>query len=143
MIPILAVIGFGTCCLLFGADDPKQKVQVSNTQRMDFPSNGTLRLKNSIGSLTVEAWDRPEVEITTIKSTKVEFGARDREKATHDLERVRVAAERRGDELDITTDFPRYRTFPPPYPLAGKANFALEYRIKAPSTARIIADHEC
>jgi hypothetical protein len=141
-IRILVVIGFGTTCLLPAADEAMQKVQVSNTQRIDFPSGGTLRLTNSIGVLTVEAWDRPDVEITTIKSTKLAYDARGREKATHELERVRVAAERRGDELVITTDYPRYRTFPPPYPLAGKANFDLEYRIKAPSTARLIANHD-
>lgn len=136
---ILAVIGFGTACLL-AADEPKQKVQVSNTQRVDFPSGGTLRLTNSIGVLTVEAWDRQDVEITTIKSTKFACEARDREKAAHELEKVHVAVERRGDELVVTTDFPRYRIFPPPYPLAGKANFDLEYRIQAPTTARLIAD---
>ena len=114
---------------------------MSKTERMDFPSGGTLRLTNSIGVLTVEAWDRPDVEITTIKSTKVAYDAREREKATHELDRVRVTAERRGDELVITTDFPRYRAFPP-YPLAGETNFDLEYRIKAPSTARLIADHD-
>ena len=111
---ILAVIGFGTSCLLLAADEPKQKVQVSNIERMDFPSNGTLRLTNSIGVLTVEGWDRPDVEITTTKATKVAYDARGREKATHELERVGVAAERRGGELVITTDFPRYRTFSSP-----------------------------
>jgi hypothetical protein len=140
-IRILAILGFGAACLL-AADGTKQKVQVSKTERIDFPSGGTLRLTNSIGVLTVEAWDRPDVEITTIKSTKIAYDASDREKAAHELERVHVVAERRADELVITTDFPRYRTFPPPYPLAGKANFDLEYRIKAPSAARVIADHD-
>lgn len=139
---IWAIIGFGTAGLLLTAGEPKQRVQVSSTERVDFPSGGTLRLANSIGALTVEAWDRPDVEITTIKSTKAEYEARDREKATQELERVYVASQRRGNELVITTDFPRYRIFPPPYPLGGKANFNLEYRIKAPSTARLIADHD-
>jgi hypothetical protein len=136
---ILTLIGFGTACLLLAADEPKQKVQVSKTERMDFPSGGTLRLTNSFGVLTVEAWDRPGVEITTIRFTKAAYDAREREKATHELDKVRVAAERRGDELVITTDFPRHGTFPP-YPL-GETNFDLEYRIKAPSTARFIAEH--
>ncbi|MGA2741369.1 MAG: hypothetical protein ABSG65_28525 [Bryobacteraceae bacterium] len=66
-IQILAVLGFGTGCLLLAADEPKQKVPVSGTQRMDLPPDGTLRLTKSTGLLTVEAWDRPDVEITTIK----------------------------------------------------------------------------
>jgi hypothetical protein len=139
---ILAVIGFGATCLLFGADEIKQKAQVSKTEHIDFPSGGTLRLTNSVGVLTVEGWDRPDVEITTIKSTKVAYDSRDREKAQRLLDRVRVTAERRGDEVVIATDFPRYRTFPPPYPLARETNFDLEYRIKAPNSARLIADHD-
>jgi hypothetical protein len=139
---ILAVIAFGAACLMFGADEPKQKVQVSKTERMDFPSGGTIRLMNSIGVLTVEAWDRPDVEITTTKSTQGEYEARDREKASHSLDNVSIATERRGDELVITTTFPRYRTFPLSYPLAGDANLDVEYRIKAPSAARLIANHK-
>jgi len=143
---ILAAIGFGTGCLLFAADAPKQygskqKVEVSKTQRIDFPSGGTLRFKNSVGVLTVEAWDRPDVEITTIKSTKVDVDASDREKATRKLDRVNVATERQGDELVVTTDFPWHRAFRLPYPLSGETNFNMEYRIKAPANARIIADH--
>jgi len=115
-IRILAVIGFGTGGLLLAAGEPKQTAPVSKTVRMDFPSGGTLRLTKSVGVLTVEAWDRPDVEFTTITS----------------WDKVRVAAERHGDELVVTTDFPRHRTC---------SRVDLEYRIKAPSTARIIAAH--
>lgn len=143
---MLAAMGFGTGCLLLAADppkqdEPKQKVQVSKTERIDFPSGGTLRFKNSVGVLTVEAWDRPDVEMTTIKSTKAEFEALGRDKGVHELDRVKVAAERHGDELVITTSFPWHRPFGLLYPLSGQTNFDLEYQIKAPANARIIADH--
>jgi hypothetical protein len=134
MMRRLAVIGFGATCLLLGADEARQKAQVSNTERIDFPPGGTLRLTNSIGMLTVEAWDRPDVEITTIKSTKDENDRR--EKAA--LDKVHVGAARRGDQLVITTDFPRHRFR---HPLAGEGTFDLEYRIKAPANARVIANH--
>jgi hypothetical protein len=144
-IRILAAIGLGTGCPLLAADkpkdEPKQKVQVSKTERIDFPSGGTLRFRNSVGVLTVEAWDRPDVEMTTIKSTKVEIDATKREKATHELDRVSVAAERKGDELVIATTFPGHRPFRTFYPLSGEPNFDLEYHIKAPANAKIIADH--
>ncbi len=107
---ILAVIGFGTTYLLFAAGELKEKAHVS------------------------------KVEVTTIKSTKVAYDSREREKAMHELDRVRVAAERRGNEVVVTTDFPRHRAFPRPYPLGGGTNFDLEYHIKAPSTARLIAN---
>jgi Putative adhesin len=124
-----------------GQAAPRQKVEVSKTQRFDFPSGGTLRFRNSVGLLTVEAWDRADVEITTIKSTKAEVDASERDKATHDLDRVHIATERHGDELVVSTSFPAHRPFGIFYPLSGRINFDLEYRIKAPANARIIADH--
>ncbi len=147
---LLAAIGFGTCCLLLagaepkqsGQAEPKQYLRVSNTQRFDFPAGGTLRLKDSVGLLTVEAWDQPGIEITTIKSAKAEVGVTEREKATHQLEMVHVAAERDGDEVAITTEFPRHLAFPP-NPLAADVNVELEIRIKAPAATRIVDnDHK-
>jgi|HubBroStandDraft_1064217.scaffolds.fasta_scaffold00938_11 hypothetical protein len=115
-IRILAVLGFGAGSLLLAADEPQQKAPAANTQRMDFPSGGALRFTKSTGILTVEAWDRPDVEITTIASS----------------DKVRVTAARHGDELVVTTDFPGHRAF---------SIFDLEIRVKAPSTATIIAAH--
>jgi hypothetical protein len=149
---ILAVTGFGATALLFAADQPKQdqvkldqpkqKVQVSKTERLDFPAGGTLRLTNSVGTLTVEAWDRPDVEITTIKSTLDEYPASERDKATHQLDKVSFATERQGNELAITTKFPRYGVFPLSYPLAGAPKLDVEYRIKVTSSARLIVNHD-
>lgn len=95
MTRIVAVLAFGATGLLFAADQPNEKVQVSKTERMDFPSSGTLRLTNSIGVPTVEAWDRPDVEITAIKSIKDEYDAGEREKATRELDKVQIVPERR------------------------------------------------
>jgi hypothetical protein len=150
-IPILAVIGLGTGCLLLAVDQPKQgapnlsepkpAMQVSKTDRFEFPANGTLHFINSVGVLTVEAWDRPDVEITTIKSTRADVDAGGLEKARRSLDTVNVATERHGDELVVTTTFPGHRPFSLPYPLSGNTSFNLEYRIKAPASARIVANH--
>src|SRR5580704_17744521 len=51
---------------------------VTKTERFDFPAGGTLRLKNSIGELTVEGWDQPGIEITTIKSPRKPMALLDR-----------------------------------------------------------------
>ena len=153
---ILVAIGLGTGSLLPAADLPKQgapsvrkpnlgepkpAVEVSKTDRFDFPANGTLRFINSVGVLTIEAWDRPDVEITTIKSTKGDVGAGGLEKARRRLDKVKVATERHGDELVVTTDFPGHRPFRIFYPVSGNTGFNLEYRIKAPASARIVARH--
>jgi hypothetical protein len=46
---ILAVIGVGAGCLLLATDEPNQYVQISGTERMDFPPGGTLRLTKEEG----------------------------------------------------------------------------------------------
>ena len=121
---------YGISCLLTAAE-PKQKVRVEHTERADFPSGGLLRLKNSGGEVTVEGWDRPDAEITTIKSI---YTSGTREKASRDLEKVRISIERRGDELVITTHFPG---------MASPSRAArLEYRIKAPRNARLAVAHK-
>jgi hypothetical protein len=137
----LIAISLGAGCLLFAADEPKEKIQVSKTEHFDFPSDGMLRFKHSVGVLTVEAWDQPGVEFTTIRTTKAQFDAGERARGTRQLEKVKVATERHGDELVVTTEFPAHRPFGLPYPLSGNTGFDLEYRIKAPANTRIVADH--
>src|SRR5580658_33673 len=138
----VAVFSLCVACLLLGDDEARQKVQVSKTEKVDFPANGTLRLQNSTGELTIEGWDQPGVEITTIKSSKEEYLAADRDKAAKELDRVQVSAKRTGDELVITTEYPRHRAFPSVTPLQTVTNFDLEYVIKVPRNAKLIVRHE-
>jgi len=140
-----ALIGLGICRLL-GAEDPvagnrgPQKVQVTNTERSDFPSGGTLHLKNSIGELTIEGWDQTGMEMTTIKSSKIAVEGPERDKAVKLLDRVKIATERKGDEVTISTDFPKHSKIARPF--LGKTDFDLEYRIKVPRNARLTIDQD-
>ena len=137
---ILAAICVGAGCLLLADDEPKQFFQLTKTERLDFPSGGLLRLKNSIGEVMVEGWDRPDVELTTTKSTKEPYNSQDREKAVRDLDQVHIAAERHGDELVISTGFPRYGPLKPL--LRGGTRFDLDYRISIPRNARVAIEHD-
>jgi hypothetical protein len=129
--------------VLRGDDEPKSKAQVTKTERIDFPPGGVLRLNDSIGELTVAGWDKPDVEITTIKSTNALYGPQERERRVQDLEKIRIKTERRGNEVVVTTEHPRYAIFPPPLPWhSGRADFDLEYRINAPRDARLVVDHD-
>src|SRR5580704_589886 len=143
----LAVLGLCAACLLPGSQDAKQdearqKVQVSKTEKVDFPANGTLRVQHSTGELTIEGWDQPGVEITTTKSSKEEYLAADRDKATKELDRVQVSAKRDGDALVITTEYPRHLAFPWVTPLQIVTNFDLDYVIKVPRNAKLIVKHD-
>jgi hypothetical protein len=97
------ILIFGLCCLLVTAEGPKQKIQVSNTQRLDFSSGGLLTLRNSLGEFWIRGADQPDVLITTTKSTKAEYDAPNREKGAHELDQVLTTVERHGDELVVTT----------------------------------------
>jgi hypothetical protein len=122
---------FGMSCWMLAAAEPWQKVRVEQTERSDFPAGGLLRLKNSTGEVRVQGWDRPDVEITTIKST---YTSGTREKASRELDKVRISVERHDDELVITT-----------YSPGGASRLhaaSLEYYIKAPMSARLAADHK-
>jgi len=137
MLRMLLVIGFALGCLR-AEDTTRQKVQTTTTERMDFAPGGVLRLKNSVGTLTVDGWDRPEVEITTIKITKSRYSNRaDGEKV---LGEVKTAIEHNSGEVVITTDFVRTGIFKPPF--KGGVNVDLTYQIKAPRDTKLIADHD-
>jgi hypothetical protein len=145
MMRLLAML-FGVSCLLFAAgevpqtDEAPQTVQVTHTERVDFPAGGTLRLKNSMGELTIEGWDRPDVEITTIKSTALAVASRDRDKASHQLEKVRVSVAPQGSDLVITTEFPRHHFLFLKWGLWPASDLDLEYRIKVPMNAKVDVD---
>jgi len=127
--------------ILFAATEPKQKVVVTNTQHLDFAAGGQLRMKHSTGEVTIEGWDQPDAEITTTKSTKREYEAGDRENAVRELDKVRVVAQRQGDDLVVTTEFPKHHLFPPPSPWGSAVDFDLQYDIKVPRGARVLVDH--
>jgi hypothetical protein len=136
---VLALIGLGISCLVLADGEPQRFFQVTKTERLDFPSGGLLRLKNSSGQITIEGWDRPDVELTTTKSTKEPYNPQDREKAVGELDQVHIATELHGDELVITTDFPRHGIFRPF--LRGGTRVDVDYRIGVPRNARVAIEH--
>ncbi len=103
--------------------EQKHYVEERKTPTFDFPAGGVGRLKNSTGDLNIEAWDNPNVEITTILSTQTPFSAAECAKGSAELAKVSVKAERKGNELVITTSFPRHRGFPPSFPWGGVGDF--------------------
>jgi hypothetical protein len=116
-------IGLLIGCLSALADEPQKAAPAGNTQQLEFPSGGTLRLERSIGTLYIEGWDRPDMEITT----------------THPDD-VHISTKRQGTEVIVDTDYPKPKI--PRNPLIGGSNFTVEYTIKVPSTARLIAHHQ-
>lgn len=135
----LVLMGVAASCLLLADDAPVDQVQVTHTERMDFPSGGTLTMKKSTGDLSIEAWDRPDLEITTVKSTK-SYHPGDRTAAAKSLDRIRLVTDRKDNELTITTEFPKHAI--PLRLFLGVSAFELQYRIKVPRNARLIIEHD-
>jgi hypothetical protein len=121
------------------AETPKQQVQVTTTQRLDFPSNGTIDVNGSCGQLNIEGWDDAAVEVTVTRS--VFKDEKERNGATQSLNAIRVNAERQANnQLTVSTAFPRRRSFPRPFQCKG--GVSLDYRIKAPRNARLVLHHK-
>ena len=118
------------------ADDELQKVEERSTATVEFPSGGLLRLKNSTGELIIQGWDKPDVEITTIKSRKDEYPPDERENASRNLHQLQISVKREGQDLVITT------TWSDPRLWGTLANVNVSYLIKAPRNARLAIEHE-
>jgi len=133
-------------CLPLLAKVPLQPVQVTTTDHVELGAGGTIRLSGSMGQLDVEGWDRPEVEITVVKSTWRSNTPKERDEATRELSLVKVAVATRvsvdsggPEELVISTRYPS-RTLT--RPLRGKTDVNLEYHIKVPRDAHLVIRHD-
>ncbi|MBV8847396.1 MAG: hypothetical protein JO307_31690 [Bryobacterales bacterium] len=111
-----------------------QDLQRTHTDRLDFPAGGTLRMPKCIGDVTVEGWDEPVLEITTVKSIKVR-GDKTPGIDPKKLDRIEVTPERKGNDVIVRTKFPKFNVLVRPF--TGLSDFELEYRIKAPRTAAL------
>jgi len=121
------------------ADSPAPRpVEVTNTEHVNFAPGGTIRLQGSFGNLSVEGWDKDEVEVTVIKS--LGFVSEPADRTKQQLDAVRVVTERKsGTELAIST------TAPPPGFLGHlhlkRYDVAVEYRIRVPRNSNLVISH--
>ena len=132
----LLVLGAVAVALPLSGEN-QQPVQVSSTERVDFPPGGTIRINGSYGYLVVEGWDQPALEITVTKSLP-----RPGESKTQDqdrLEGIHVATNRSSTtELTISTTLPsRHGDWVPFMPPSKTGGVATEYEIQVPRDSRL------
>jgi hypothetical protein len=145
MIRNLAVVLFGLSgvgATLFAQQEFKQ-TQVTSTERLDFAPGGTIRCSNSYGDLRVEAWDRPEVEMTVTKSLQ-RFGvSKTQDQDARRMESIHVSMDRKSPgELTISTMLAsRHGDWAPPLPRNTTAGVAMEYEIHVPRDSRLAIQH--
>ena len=136
----LATLAFGLAALLPAADAPPQKIQVTHTDHFDLTSGATLRLEHTSGIVTIQAWDQPGAEVTTIKSTKDPISASDKTWATEELDQVVMTTTHDANQVVITAVFPRLRVLPL-WPRNESRTVELQYLIKVPADTKLIIDH--
>jgi hypothetical protein len=135
MICKLTLLGLGLTGLLISQEEATRKIQISNTETMPFPAGGLLHIRHAAGNMTIEAWARPQLELTTVRSTLDEHPASDRTRITREMERISVKPEQQGDEIGVTTVFPR--SF---WSKLWGSKFAIAYHIKIPASGRLTVD---
>jgi hypothetical protein len=111
---------------LFAQQLPAQS-QTTNTETIRFAPGGTIRVEHSYGDLSIDGWDRPEVEITVIKSLPYGYKLEQPQEATKHWDRIQVMTERKSDnELVISTS------------RQSKDDVMVEYRIHAPQDSKLV-----
>jgi hypothetical protein len=105
-----------------------QRIEAIKTERVNFSAGGIIRINHSYGTLNVEGWDRPEVEIAVAKSTQKYYEPKQREKAAPLLDRVQISTERVSDtELAISTHQDK--------------KISVDYEIRVPRESRLDIHH--
>ena len=124
------------------AADDRTKATLSGTQteRFKVTAPGAIRLKNSFGELDIEGWDRPEVEITTVRSTEHVYAEKERGRAQRRLDQVQIMSKQDANDVVIATVYPGRNRFA--YPLSRHGDIEISYRIKAPRASKLFIDHK-
>ena len=135
-----ALLTLGAVGPLFGEDGNRKLVDITTTQNCPFQPGGTIQVDDSYGELSVEGWNRAEVEITVIKSPDELYGAKEQAEAAKRAQRVQVSVNRRSDrELEIATAVSHFSRWTHPFgPLGG---VTMRYRIHVPRNSKLVIHH--
>jgi hypothetical protein len=137
----LVAIAVGIAGPLCAEGGNKKLVAVTTTQQVPFQAGGTIHVNHSYGQLWVEGWDRPDVELTVVKTPDELYTAKDQAEASKRVENIKVTAERKSDnELEISTVVSHFHRWTHPFgPMGG---VAMEYRIRVPRDSKLVIHHE-
>lgn len=110
----------------------------SKTETTAFPSGGTLHIAKSSGELTIEAWDRPDMETAVIIRSKRPLTGDERKQAEDAIAKARVSIETKADVVSLSTDVPkehRWKSFN-----GEPTRFEIDIEIHLPRTAKVAID---
>jgi len=121
----------------------KQPPEKTATEHVDFAPGGTIRIDDSYGALNVDGWDRPEVQVTVIKTLPYGYKAKQPDQGAAALDRVRIVTEHKSSpELTISTGLPSRRfSWMPPFWRHPTGGVGVEYDIHVPRNSRLAIHH--
>jgi hypothetical protein len=128
---------------VFAAEPVRQQPELTTTEHFDFAPGGTIRVNDSFGCLSIEGWDRPQVEVTVTRFGSGLYAGQARERKVKKLENVKVKVERRSaKEVVISTQLPPHsRWFTVPFSSATRAGANVEYLIRVPRASHLAIHH--
>jgi hypothetical protein len=135
----LLVISIVLALPLMADDRSKETLSTTHTERFNVPVPGAIRLENSFGEVDIDGWDRPEVEVTVVRSSEHFYEAKDHAEAQRRLDSVQITAKQNGNDVVISTAYPPLNRFV--HPLSRRSDIDISYRIQAPRTSKLIIDH--
>src|SRR5579872_5550242 len=136
---ILPWIAIGLALPLLADDRSKEPLTSMHTDRFNVAAAVAIRLENSSGEVDIDGWDRPEVEVTVVRSSEHLQDAKDRAEAQRRLDSVQVTAKQSGNDIVISTVYPPRNLFL--HPLSRRSDIEIAYRIRAPHASKLTIDH--
>jgi hypothetical protein len=109
-------------CALLGAADSRT---VDKT--LHLAPTGSVTIENHNGSITVNTWDRPEIQVHAVIEMNSSFPFTDADRRRYDETRVDITGG--GDSVRIKSEYPTWSWL-------NGANPEIRYTINAPRTAR-------
>jgi len=132
---ILIVLAFP----LLADDRSKETLSTSHTEQFNVPEPGVIRLENSFGEVDIDGWDRPEVEVTVVRSSERLYATKARVEAQRRLDSVKITTKHDGNDVVISTAYPSRNRFA--HPLSRRSDIEISYRIQAPRASKLIVNH--
>src|SRR6202035_4363768 len=115
------------------------RIAAAHTERFNVAKAGTIRLENSFGEVDIDGWDRPEVEVTVVRSSEHFANDKDRAEAQRRLDRVQISAKHDGNDVIVSTKYPPRNGLT--HLLSRRSDIEISYRIKAPPPSKLVIAH--
>ena len=135
LLAIAIVLGASACRCRRSLQSKLSALLIRSGSTSPRPARSAI--ENSFGEVDIDGWDRPEVEVTVVRSTEHLYDAKQRTEAQRRLDSVQVTAKQNGNDVVISTAYPPRNGFL--HPLSRRSD--IEISLPHPGAARLETDH--